>query len=172
MNAILEALKTRRSCRKFKPDMVPEELLRQIAEAGTYAASGMGKQPCRIVVVRDRHTLDRLSAMNARIMGVPSDPFYGAPVCMVVLADTTRPTYVYDGSLVIGNLMLAAHALGLGSCWIHRAREEFSSPEGQSMLKDWGIEGNYEGIGHCVVGYADGKAPEAAPRKTDFVKFV
>ena len=172
MTKILEAMKTRRSCRKYKPDMVPDDLLRQIAEAGTYAASGMGRQPSLIVVVKDKVTRDHLSAMNARIMGVNSDPFYGAPVCMVVLADKARPTYVYDGSLVIGNMMLAAHALGLGSCWIHRAREEFESDEGKALLRAWGIEGDYEGIGHCIVGYAAAEAAKAAPRKPDYVRFV
>ncbi|MCR4667451.1 MAG: nitroreductase [Desulfovibrio sp.] len=172
MNDILEAIKTRRSCRAFKPDMVPAPLLQQIAEAGTFAASGMGKQPCRIVVVTDRKLRDQLSAMNAQIMGVTSDPFYGAPVCMLVLADKSRPTYICDGSLVIGNLMLAAHALGLGSCWIHRAKEEVESEAGQALLKTWGITGDYEGIGHCVIGYPKKDAGKAAPRKADFVKFV
>ncbi|WP_297669402.1 nitroreductase [uncultured Desulfovibrio sp.] len=172
MDAVLEAMKTRRSCRKFRPDMVPDDLLQKIAEAGTYAASGMGKQPCRIIVVKDKAVRDQLSSMNAGIMGVNSDPFYGAPVCMVVLADQARPTYVYDGSLVIGNLMLAAHALGLGSCWIHRAREEFKSDAGKALLRAWGIDGNYEGIGHCVIGYPAAAPAKAAPRKPDFVKFV
>lgn len=172
MHTVLEAMKARRSCRKFKPDMVPDTLLQQIAESGTYAASGMGKQPCRIIVVKDKAIRDQLSAMNARIMGVTSDPFYGAPVCMIVLADTQRPTYVYDGSLVLGNLMLAAHALGLGSCWIHRAKEEFESEEGKSLLAAWGIQGAYEGIGHCVIGYPAAEAAKAAPRKADFIQFV
>ena len=89
---------------------------------------------------------DRLSAMNARIMSAPegTDPFYGAPVVLVVLADRSVPTHVYDGSLVMGNLMLAAHELGLGSCWIHRAREEFDTPEGRQILADLGVEGDYE----------------------------
>ncbi len=172
MNAVLDAMIARRSCRKFKPDIVPDALLRQIAEAGTFAASGMGKQPCRIIVVKDKAIRDELSAMNAKIMGVGSDPFYGAPVCMVVLADKARPTYVCDGSLVIGNLMLAAHSLGLGSCWIHRAKEEFESDAGKSLLKAWGIEGDYEGIGHCVIGYPAAEPAKAAPRKPDFVQFV
>ena len=172
MDAVLEAMKARRSCRKFKPDIVPDALLQQIAEAGTFAASGMGKQPCRIIVVKDKASRDQLSAMNAKIMGVNSDPFYGAPVCMVVLADKARPTYVYDGSLVIGNLMLAAHALGLGSCWIHRAKEEFESDAGKSLLKAWRIEGDYEGIGHCVIGYPAAEPAKAAPRKSNFVTFV
>jgi len=103
---------------------------------------------------------------------VDTDPFYGAPVVIVVLAEKSRPTFLYDGSLVMGNLLLAAHDLGLGSCWIHRAKEVFSSLEGQALLKDWGIEGDYEGIAHCIVGYVDGKVPEAAPRKSNYVYYV
>ena len=110
--------------------------------------------------------------MNAEVMGTASDPFYGAPVVLVVLADKSRPTYVYDGSLVIGNLMLAAHELGIASCWIHRAKEEFESPEGKEILRSLGIEGDYEGIGHCILGYADMEAPKAAPRKENYVYFV
>ncbi len=172
MNAVLDAMIARRSCRKFKPDIVPDALLRQIAEAGTFAASGMGKQPCRIIVVKDKAIRDELSAMNAKIMGVGSDPFYGAPVCMVVLADKARPTYVCDGSLVIGNLMLAAHSLGLGSIWIHRAKEEFEMPEYKEILKQLGIEGEWEGIGHCALGYADCEQPAAPPRKENRVYYI
>ena len=172
MDTAIECMKTRRSIRKYKPDMVPDDLLQKIAEAGTYAASGMGRQPSLIVVVRDRGTRDKLSEMNAKVLGAASDPFYGAPVVIVVLADKGRPTYIQDGSLVIGNMMLAAHELGLGSCWINRAREEFESPEGKALLKEWGIEGDYAGIGHCIVGFPDGPLPEAAPRKKDYIRFA
>ena len=109
--------------------------------------------------------------MNAKIMGVDNmDPFYGAPVVLIVLADKSRPTCVYDGSLVMGNLMLEAEEQGIGSCWIHRAKEEFESEEGKALLKKWGIEGDYAGIGHCILGYAaeGGEAP-AKPRKEDYV---
>ena len=119
------------------------ELLDQIVEAGTYAATGMGAQSPIIAAVTNKNIRDRLSRMNAGIMGTGTDPFYGAPVVLVVLADRNRSTYLYDGSLVIGNMMLAAHDLGLGSCWIHRAKEEFDSPEGKALLKEWGIEGDY-----------------------------
>ena len=116
---------------------------------------------------------DRLSALNAAVMGSASDPFYGAPVVLVVLADRSRPTYLYDGSLVMGNLLNAAHAVGLGSCWIHRAKEVFDSPEGKALLKAWGIEGDYEGIGHCILGYPlPGALPEAQPRKADYALWV
>ena len=172
MSDVLETIKSRRSIRKYKSDMVPQDKLEKIIEAGTYAATGMGKQSPIIVAVTNKELRDRLSAMNAKIMGVNSDPFYGAPVVLIVLADKNRPTYLYDGSLVMGNLMLEAEAQGIGSCWIHRAKEEFESEEGKEILKSLGIEGDYEGIGHCVLGYADGPAPKAAPRKDSYVYYV
>lgn len=173
-NEVLECLKTRRSVRAFEPGKVPSrELVAKVAEAGTFAPTGMGKQSPLIVAVMDRAVRDRLSKLNAGVLGSASDPFYGAPVVLVVLADRSRPTCVYDGSLVMGNLLNAAHALGLGSCWIHRAKEVFGSEEGRKLLKEWGIEGDYEGIGHCVIGYPkDGMEPVAAPRKPDYVRFV
>ncbi len=172
MNDVLETIKSRRSIRKYKSDMVPQDKLEKIIEAGTYAATGMGKQSPIIVAVTNKELRDKLSAMNAKIMGVNSDPFYGAPVVLIVLADKSRPTYLYDGSLVMGNLMLEAEAQGVGSCWIHRAKEEFESEEGKEILKSLGIEGDYEGIGHCVLGFADGPAPKAAPRKDSYVYYV
>ena len=120
----------------------------------------------------DKALRDKLSKMNAAIMGVDSDPFYGAPVVLVVLADKNVPTYLYDGSLVMGNLMNAAHAEGIASCWIHRAKEEFNSEEGKKILQDLGITGDYEGIGHCILGYADGDEPAAKPRKENYVYSV
>ena len=135
MNDVLETIKSRRSIRKYKSDMVPQDKLEKIIEAGTYAATGMGKQSPIIVAVTNKELRDKLSAMNAKIMGVNSDPFYGAPVVLIVLADKSRPTYLYDGSLVMGNLMLEAEAQGVGSCWIHRAKEEFESEEGKEILK-------------------------------------
>ena len=161
---LYEGLLTRRSVRSFKPDAVPQEQLEKIAEAGLYAASGMGRQATKIIVITDRALRDRLSHDNAVVMGREKiDPFYGAPAVLLVLADKKVPTAVYDGSLVMGNLMLAAHALGLGSCWIHRAKEEFESEEGKAILRELGIEGDWEGIGHCVVGYPaePPKAPAA-----------
>lgn len=166
---MLEKMKTRRSIRKFKSDMIPKEIIEKIVEAGTYAASGMNRQPGLIVAVTNKELRDKLSKMNADIMGVNSDPFYNAPVVLIVLADKSAPTYLYDGSLVMGNLMLAAHELGVGSCWIHRAKEEFESEEGKEILKSLGIEGEYEGIGHCVLGYADCEYPSVIPRKDGMV---
>lgn len=172
MSEVINNMKTRRSIRKYKPDMIPEDVLNRIIEAGTYAATGMGKQSPIIIAVTNKEIRDKFSRMNAEIMGVDSDPFYGAPVVLIVLADKARPTYVYDGSLVMGNLMLAAHAEGIGSCWIHRAKEEFESAEGKAFLKSLGIEGDYEGIGHCVLGYTDGEEPKAMPRKENYVYCV
>ena len=168
----MQNLLTRRSVRKYKPDMVPQEKLDKILEAGTYAATGMGRQSPIILAVTDKAMRDKLSKMNAAIMGVDSDPFYGAPVVLVVLADKNVPTYLYDGSLVMGNLMNAAHAEGIASCWIHRAKEEFNSEEGKKILQDLGITGDYEGIGHCILGYADGDEPAAKPRKENYVYSV
>jgi nitroreductase len=169
MNEIVRNLIERRSIRKFKPEQVREEQLQDILKAGQYAASGHGAYVARIVVVQNKETIAKLSKMNAEFMGVKSDPFYGAPTVIVVLATKKRPTYIEDGSLVIGNLMNAAHAVGVDSCWIHRAREEFASEEGKQLLKEWGIEGEYFGIGHCILGYRDCEYPTAAPRKADYV---
>ena len=161
----LELIETRRSVRKFKPDAVPKEILEKIVRAGTYAPSGMGWQSPIILAVTNKELRDELSKWNARIMGTDSDPFYGAPAVLVVLADKSKPTYLYDGSLVMGDLMLAAHSLGVSSCWVHRAKEEFDCPEGKELLASLGIQGDYEGIGHCVLGYGAGDTPKAAERK-------
>ena len=169
---VLEVLRERRSVRKFKPDMPPKDVIDQIIRAGTYAPTGMGRQSPIILAVTNREMRDKLSRWNAEIIGADSDPFYGAPVVLVVLADKSIPTHVYDGSLVMENLMLAAHALGLGSCWVHRAKEEFERPEGKALLKSLGIQGEYEGIGHCILGYADGVYPEAKERKANWVYHI
>ena len=174
MSETMKTIRTRRSIRKFQEKMPERELIDRVIEAGTYAATGMGRQSPIIVAVLNKEVRDKLSRMNAEIMGAAEgmDPFYGAPVVLIVLADKAMPTHVYDGSLVMGNLMLAARDAGLGSCWIHRAKEEFESEEGKALLKSLGITGDYEGIGHCVLGYVDGDEPEAAPRKDDYVYYV
>ena len=165
----IENLITRRSVRQYKADPVPKEIIEKIIEAGTYAPTGMNWQAPVIIAVTNKALRDRLSAWNAKIIGSDSDPFYGAPAVLIVLADKSRPTYLYDGSLVMGNLMNAAHAYGIASCWIHRAKEEFESEEGRALLKDLGIEGDYEGIGHCILGYAAAKPAPARPRKENYV---
>ncbi len=174
MNEVIKAMKERRIIRKFKAEMPPKADLEQIVEAGLYAANGRGKQAVITIAVTDKELRDKLSAVNNEIMGGPegNDPFYGAPAILIVLANKEVPTAPYDGSLVMGNLMLAAHSLGLGSIWIHRAKEEFEMPEYQKLLKDLGIEGEWEGIGHCAVGYIDGENPAAAPRNDGRVFWV
>ena len=171
-NETVENLKTRRSIRAYQDRMPSKEILEQIAEAGTYAPTGKGSQSPIIVAVTDKAMRDSLSRLNAAVMGTKTDPFYGAPVVMVVLADRKYPTYLYDGALVMGNLLNAAHALGLGSCWIHRAKEVFDTEEGKALLKSWGIEGDYEGIGNCILGYPAQEAPAPKARKSDYVRFV
>lgn len=168
MNEVLNCLKERRSIRKYKNEQIKDEELNQILEAGTYAATGMGMQSPIMVVVQDAETISALSKMNAAVMGAASDPFYGAPTVIIVLADRSRPTYVQDGSLVMGNLMNAAYSIGVDSCWIHRAKEVFNSEEGKALLTKWGIEGDYEGIGHCILGYRDCELPQAKPRKDNY----
>ena len=169
MAETLKTLKTRRSCRKYRPELIEEEKLDAIIEAGTYAATGMGRQSPIIIAVTDREVRDRLSKMNADLRGISADPFYGAPELVVVLANKAIPTYIYDGTLVKGNMMNAAADLGVASCWIHGAKQEFESEEGRELLKKLGIEGDYEGIGHLILGYAATKAPRPAPRKADYV---
>ncbi len=173
MASTLEDLKNRRSCRSYQPRQITEEELQQVLEAGTYAPTGRGAQAPIIVVVQDKETIAALSRQNAAIMGNPeADPFYGAPTVLIVLADKSRPTYLYDGSCVMDNLLNAAQAVGLGACWIHRAKEEFESEEGKALLKQWGIQGDYEGIGHCVLGYRADAVPAPAPRKENYVYYV
>ena len=171
MNETLKVLKTRRSCRNFKPDMVTEDELKAIIEAGTYAATGMGKQSPVIIAVTDKELRDRISEENRKIGGWQEgfDPFYGAPVILIVLANREVPTYVYDGSLVMGNLMNAAESLGVASIWIHRAKEEFESDFGKNLLKKLGVTDEYAGIGHCALGYAAEPAKDPVPRKEKYV---
>lgn len=177
MNEVIDAILSRRSVRNYKPDMVEPELIEQVLQAGTYAANGKGRQAPIILAVTNRELRDRLSnrlkAINMEVSGyTPEDPFYGAPVVLIVLADKNRPTYLYDGSLVMGNMMLAAHSLGLGTCWIHRAKLIFEQEEGKQILADLGIEGDYEGIGHCILGYPDVVELTPAPRKADYIHYI
>ena len=171
-NPVLECIYARRSIRRYKSDMVPESAIATVAEAGTYAPTGRGMQSPVIIAITNRETRDRLSQVNAEIFGRPNfDPFYGAPVILAVVADKARSTAVYDGSLVIGTMLLAAKSIGLGACWIHRAKETFERPEWQEFLKQQGLTGDYEGIGFLALGYAD-QDPKAAPRKDDYIRWV
>lgn len=164
MNEILACIKQRRSIRKFKPDLIPCEDMDAIIEAGLYAASGMGKQATKIIAVTNKKVRDELSDLNRQIGGWKPgfDPFYGAPVVLIVLGDKSWVNHVYDGSLVMGNLMLAAQALGIGSCWIHRAKEEFELPYGQELLQNWVSRGN--GKASATACWAIRKAPCLRPR--------
>ena len=159
----------RRSCRTFDPNRMPsDELIRQVAETGTWSPTSRGQQNPIIVVVTNRQLRDRISQMNARVMGSSSDPFYGAP-CMLIVLVKQSENALYDGPIVMQTMMLAAHSLGLNSCWIHRAKEEFESEEGKQILRDLGIEGEYIGIGHLALGYTNQPIPEPKPRKTDYI---
>ena len=159
----MNTLLNRRSIRRYKEDQVPDELLDQVLTAGLYAPTGMNRQNVIMVAVRDKETRDQLSRMNAAVMGSDRDPFYGAPCVIVVLGDPEVYPVVENGSLVLGNLMNAAYAVGLGSCWIHRAKQTFETEEGKSLLRKWGLKENLVGIGNCILGYAD-ESPEAKPR--------
>lgn len=174
MGETLKVLETRRSCRNFKSDMIPEDVLAKIIKAGTYAATGMGKQSPIIIAVTDKEMRDKISEKNREIGGWDKgfDPFYNAPVILIVLAKKEISTYVYDGSLVLGNLMNAAEDQGIASIWIHRAKEEFEDDFGKDILKQLGITDEYVGIGHCALGYAAGPANQAAPRKEDYVYYI
>lgn len=163
MNEIINAINTRRSIRKYSDRQVPDELLDQVLTAGLYAPTGMNTQNITMVAVRDQETRDLLSKLNAAVMGATYDPFYGAPCVIVVLGNEERYPIVENGSLVLGNLMNAAHAVGLGSCWIHRARQVFDSPEGKELLRKWGLPENLRGIGNCILGFAE-ESPAPKPR--------
>ena len=172
MNEIIKALLNRRSVRGFKAEQVKDEELGLVLEAGRYAPSGANQQSALFVVVQDKKTLAVLSKMNAKVAGMKGDPYYGAPTVILVLADKSAAAPVEDASLAIGNMSNAAYALGLGSCWIHREKEMFESAEGKALLKEWGIEGDYLGVGACILGYPAAALPKAAPRKEKNVVYV
>ncbi|WP_455582534.1 nitroreductase family protein [Dysosmobacter sp.] len=170
MNETLRVLKERRSIRRYQPRQITEAELNAILEAGTWAPSGMGLQTAVMVAVQDAGTIAGMSALNAQIQGRPgTDPFYGAPTVVVVLADGGKPNWMRDGSLVMGNLMNAAWSLGIGSCWINRAMELFDMPEGKALLKKWGLPETLRGVGNCVLGYIDGDVPAPKPRKDGWI---
>ena len=170
MNEVLKLLKQRRSIRRYKAEQIKDAELDAILEAGTYAPSGMGKQSAVMVVLQDRETIAALSKINAEIQGNPgTDPFYGAPTVVAVLADSTSYNWLKDGSLVMGNLMNAAASLGVGSCWINRCGETFDRPEGRAYLEKWGLGESFTGVGYCILGYAEGEAPAPKPRKENYI---
>ena len=165
----LNALYERRSVRKYKSEQISDSELEQILKAGLCAPSAMNRQPAIIIAVQDKDTIAYMSKLNAQVMGANGDPFYGAPTVCVVFADTSVGTWVEDGSLVIGNMLAAAHSLGVGSCWIHRARQEFELPEGKALMQKWGVDARYAGVGHCILGYAAAEPAPAKARKADFI---
>ena len=170
MNEVIQCLVERRSCKKYLPKQVDEAALQEILLAGTYAPSGKNRQAAKILVLQKPEDIAAVERLNAAVLGNPDGrPFYGAPTVLVVLADPEVKTAVEDGALVMGNLMNAAHSLGVASCWIHRAREVFDSEEGRALLRKWGVTGEYIGVGHCLLGYADGPEKPASPRKSDYV---
>ena len=160
-----EIIKDRRSVKKYTDKPVPRELIEKVCRAGTWAATGMGRQSPIILAVTNKEVRDKLSEINAEVMGAKNDPFYGAPTVIVVLADRNVPTYIEDGALVLGNLMNAANAIGLGSCWVNRAKEVFEMPEAREILRKAGIGDEYIGIGHCLLGYVCGDKPAAHPTR-------
>ena len=164
MNETIKNILERRAIRAYKPEQISPDLLDEILNAGLYAPSGMGMQSPITVAVQDKETISELSRMNAAVMGVDADPFYGAPTLLVVFAESTRRTYVEDGSLCIGTMMLAAHSLGVASCWIHRAREVFSTDEGKAYMRKWGVDEKYTGVGFVILGYS-ARPAEAKPRR-------
>ena len=170
MNETINTIISRRSIKAYTDELVSDYLLNEITTAATYSASGMNKQSALMVVVKDKALRNKLSALNASILGITSDPFYNAPVVIVVLADSNVRTYVEDGSLVMGNLLNAAHSVGVSSCWIHRAKEVFETKEGKLLLKEWGIPESYKGIGNCILGYPKDKTDVLPkPRKENYV---
>ena len=164
-NPILENIRTRRSLRKYKEAQITEDELNTVLEAGTYAPSGRGLQSPILVAVQDPETKKRLIKMNAEILGTDTDPYYGAPTLILVFAPVDRNTYIEDGSCVLDTMMLAAHSIGLASCWIHREKEMFATTEGKALMKKWGVPENFNGIGALALGYADGPLPQAPQRK-------
>lgn len=172
MNSTVKDILERRSIRKFKPEQITEDELNTVLKAGTYAPTAMNRQSPIMVVLQKKEIIEKVAKLNAKVMGREVDPFYGAPTVIVVLADKTIGTYIEDGSLVMGNLMNAAHAMGLGSCWVHRAKEVFESEEGRALLKEWGVDEKYVGIANCLLGYKAIEQPKAAPRKEDYIIYV
>lgn len=171
MNNTVSDIMNRRSIRKYKPEQISREELDTVLQAGICAPTGMNRQSPLVIAVQNKEVRDRLSRMNAAVLGTDSDPFYGAPTVVVVLADANSPHAVQDGSLVMGNMLNAAKAIGLGSCWVNRAKEVFDSAEGKSLLAQWGVEGDVIGVANCILGYPD-ENPAIKPRKPDYIRYI
>ena len=171
MNNTVSDIMNRRSIRKYKPEQISREELDTVLQAGICAPTGMNRQSPLVIAVQNKEVRDLLSRMNAQVLGMDVDPFYGAPTVVVVLAKADSPHAVQDGSLVLGNMMTAAKAIGLGSCWINRAREVIDSAEGKQLLARWGVEGDYIGVGNCILGYPD-EEPVMKPRKPDYIRYI
>lgn len=171
MNNTVSDIMNRRSIRKYKLEQISREELDTVLQAGICAPTGMNRQSPLVIAVQNKEVRDRLSRMNAAVLGTDSDPFYGAPTVVVVLADANSPHAVQDGSLVMGNMLNAAKAIGLGSCWVNRAKEVFDSAEGKSLLAQWGVEGDVIGVGNCILGYPD-ENPAMKPRKPDYIRYI
>jgi nitroreductase len=167
----LKDLKTRRSVRSYKPDQITDEELDLILEAGTWAPTGAGSQSPVIVAVQNKTLINKLQKLNAEVLNNPkAKPFYGAPTVLAVLVDKSKPTPLEDGALVLGNLQNAAWAVGVDSCWIHRAKQVFESEEGKALLKKWKLDSEkYVGVGFCLLGYVEGVRPKPAARKEGYI---
>lgn len=172
MNHLYETILSRRSVKSYTGEQVSQELLEQVIEAGRYAPTGMNAMSPVFIAVQNPEMIEKLSRMNAAVMGMETDPFYGAPTVILVLANRERSTWLEDGSLAMGNLQLAAHALGLGSCWIHRCYQMFESEEGKALLKEWGVEGEYAGVGCCILGYQKEEPKPRVARREGQVFYV
>lgn len=170
MNETVKNLVTRNSCRKYKNEHITRQELEEILAAGLNAPSGRNRQTVRFVAVQNDATVDLLSRLNAAVMGTNADPFYGARDVVIVLAKK-EGTYLYDGSLAMGNLLNAAWSMGIDSCWIHRAKEVFESDRGRELLASWGLTENLEGIGFCILGHAQESKPKVSinPDRVYFV---
>ncbi len=168
----LEIIRTRRSCRCYKADQISDEQLNAVLEAGTYAPTSRGLQSPFIVAIQNKELLERLTKMNAEIMGVTTNPYYDAPTYVLVFVPEDAPNGVQDASLVLENMMLAAHAQGLGSCWIHREREMFATEVGKALMQQWGLPEGLVGIGALALGYPDGEYAPAKPRKEGYARVI
>lgn len=170
MNDTIKVLKERRSIRKYKDIQITEEELNTILDCGMYAPSGKNKQSGLIVVIQNKELISKIAKINASFVNKEGlNPFYDAPTLIIVFADKNISTYIQDGSAIITNMLNVAYSIGVSSCWIHRAKETFETEEGKKLLQQWGIPSNYEGIGNCVLGYADCENPKPLPRKDNYV---